>query len=136
MLDTLLDGADATGKKKGKTSCFWRISVVVLGDGYVNHRDRACQGAISAGEKRRAGEGTGVGLVMTGVPVTLWRAWDRRLAATEGRGAKKCKKMSRGGLKADSGGEAVGTDGLERWKVGTLPEVCRVQGLFLNSLKC
>lgn len=55
--------------------------------------------------------------VVAGAPVTLWRARDRRLAAAEGRGAKKRKKMSPGSLKADSGAGAVGTAGMEhgRW---------------------
>lgn len=50
-------------------------------------------------------------------------------------GARKHKMISPGDLKADNGGEAVGTGRLETWKVGTLPAAFRVQGLFLNSLK-
>lgn len=58
-----------------------------------------------------------------------------RLAAAEGRGAKKRKKMCPGGLKADSGAGAVGTGGTETWQVGILPEAFKVQGLFLSPLK-
>lgn len=114
MLSTLLDSADATGKKTGKTSCLWRTSVVVVGDRYVDHRDTVCQVVTNAMEKSGARKGAGVCHMVMGVPVTLWRARDWCLAATEGCGAKKRKKMSPGGLKAGRGGETVGSGGLEK----------------------
>lgn len=53
-------------------------------------------------------------------------------------GPKRCKEMNPGGLKADGGGEAVGTGGMKGRKVCILPEACRVQGLcvFLFFFFC
>lgn len=48
---------------------------------------------------------------------------------------KRCEEMNPGGLKADGGGETMGTGAMEGWEVCTLPEACRVQELFFSLLE-
>lgn len=45
-----LDGVDAAGKEMGKTTWFYRASLVVVGDRSVNPTDTVCQVVISAVE--------------------------------------------------------------------------------------